>query len=256
MQYLDSQNESVSSFERRVGISNGYFANTKKRGSDVSQKVLDKIRDKIPDEYRKIFLDGVSFNESNQLEEPDNTSTGVNEPQQPYWKTLQQQKNSDEPYLVPFVDIPAQAGYTKAYQQRDYIATLKKYPILPDVDPTAATWRYFQVDGDSMEPELQRGDVLLCSQVPDMDWDNFRQMHTYVVVTDTQLLIKDVYRANEEYWALLSQNEHYEPIFIRNSDVRQLWVMRRHVKARAFKHRKYDIDAINKALQEKLNASK
>lgn len=82
-----------------------------------------------------------------------NDATIVREDPSPYIETRRKQKNGSNPYLVPFVDIPAQAGYSRAYSNIDYIATLKQYPILPDVDPAGAEWRYFQVDGDSMEDE-------------------------------------------------------------------------------------------------------
>jgi phage repressor protein C with HTH and peptisase S24 domain len=170
----------------------------------------------------------------------------------PFLEQLRNNKLSDEPYLVPFVDIPAQAGYTKAYQQRDYIATLKKYPILPDVDPTGAVWRYFQVDGDSMEPEIQPGDTLLCSQVQKEDWFEIKDMHTHVVVTDDQLLIKDVHPDPDEleFW-LMSQNPTYDPFIVKARDVKQIWVMRRHIKGRAKKHRMYNIEEIRKKLKGK-----
>jgi phage repressor protein C with HTH and peptisase S24 domain len=168
----------------------------------------------------------------------------------PFIEQRRNNKLNDDPYLVPFVDVPAQAGYTKAYQQRDYIASLKKYPILPDVDPTGAVWRYFQVDGDSMEPEIQAGDTLLCSQVPKEDWFDIKDKHTHVVVTDDQLLIKDVHPDPDEleFW-LMSQNPIYDPFIVKARDVRQIWVMRRHIKSRAKKHRFYDMDEIRKKLK-------
>lgn len=168
----------------------------------------------------------------------------------PFIEQRRNNKLNDDPYLVPFVDIPAQAGYTKAYQQRDYIATLKKYPILPNVDPAGAVWRYFQVDGDSMEPEILAGDALLCSQVPHEDWFEIKDMHTHVVVTDDQLLIKDVHPVEDEkeFW-LLSQNPAYDAILLKAEVVRQIWVMRRHIRSRAKKHRMYNMDEIRKKLK-------
>jgi phage repressor protein C with HTH and peptisase S24 domain len=161
-------------------------------------------------------------------------------------------KNSDEPYLVPYVDLPAQAGYTKAYQQIDFINTLKRYPILPDVDATGAIWRYFQVAGDSMEPEIMQNDILLCSQIPSEDWLELRPKHTHVIVTDENLWIKDVVveKKQNELW-LLSQNSAYEAFSIPISDVRQVWVMRRHVKNRAKKHRMYDMDEVRKQVENR-----
>jgi phage repressor protein C with HTH and peptisase S24 domain len=161
-----------------------------------------------------------------------------------------EQKNNDEPYLVPYIDIPAQAGYTKAYQQRDYIATLKKYPILPDVDPTGAVWRYFAIAGTSMETEFKEGDIILCSQVNSEDWQDIKNYHTHVIVTDEDLLIKDIYRESTKEWILLSQNEEFPPTIMKVEDIRQVWVMRRHVKARAKKNRMYDITQIRKQLKK------
>lgn len=225
-EYIDNQGLSISEFERKAGLSNGYLNNTQKRGADITQKILDKIKKSLGDEYYLIF------------------------PAVPFIDQRRNNKMNDEPYMVPYVDVPAQAGYTKAYQQRDYIATLKKYPILPDVDPTGAVWRYFQVDGDSMEPEIQAGDTLLCSQVPKEDWFEIKDKYTHVVVTEDQLLIKDVHPDPEEleFW-LLSQNPAHEPFIVKARDVRQIWVMRRHIKSRAKKHRMYNMDEIRKQLK-------
>lgn len=178
-----------------------------------------------------------------------------------YIEQRRELKSNDEPFLVPFVDIPAQAGYSKAYQQRDYIATLRKYPILPDVDPAGAVWRYFQVDGDSMEnpnPKdgedegIRAGDTILASQVPKEDWNQFANLYTYVVVTDENLWIKDVDRQmfeDESLWVLISRNQEHLPFTVSVKDVRQLWVMRRHIRNRAKKHRLYDLNEIRKKLK-------
>ncbi|RYY50461.1 MAG: S24 family peptidase [Chitinophagaceae bacterium] len=172
----------------------------------------------------------------------------VSEPES-YLVTRRDLKNKSSEYLVPFVDVSAQAGYSKAYSNIDYIGTLKLYPILPDVDPTGGTWRYFQVDGDSMEPEIKKGDTLLCSLVLKEDWSMIRDMYTHVVVTDEDLLIKDVLKLNDDEWALLSQNPEVEPKKVQIQDVRQLWVVRRHIKNRLQKSRLYDIEAIKKQLK-------
>jgi phage repressor protein C with HTH and peptisase S24 domain len=230
--YIENQGISVSEFERRAGISNGYLGNTEKRGADITQKILDKIKENLRNEYYSIFPD--------EREDP-----------VPFLEQRREIKASDEPYMVPFVDIPALAGYAKAYQQRDYIQTLKKYPILPDVDPTGAVWRYFQIDGDSMEPEFMSKDTILCSQVHFEDWQNISNYHTHVIVTDEALWIKDVYRKTPEEWVLLSQNADYDPIPVKVKDVRQVWVMRRHIKGRAKKHRLYNIDEELKKIKTK-----
>lgn len=168
----------------------------------------------------------------------------------PYIDKRRVQKSNDDPYLVPFVDVPAQAGYTKAYQQRDYIASLKKYPILPDVDPTGAVWRYFQIEGDSMEPEIMGGDTILASQVHKEDWPSIKDYHTHVIVTDENLWIKDVYKDSIDEWLLLSQNPSYKAFAVKTNEIKQVWVMRRHIKARAKKSRMYDIEEIRRQIKK------
>lgn len=64
---------------------------------------------------------------------------------------------------MPLVTIKARAGYLSSYENIDLINSLDKYAIPPGVSYTGAIWRYFEVDGDSMEPALQRGDYVLCS---------------------------------------------------------------------------------------------
>lgn len=167
-----------------------------------------------------------------------------------YLEQRRYDKLTDEPYMVSYVDIPALAGYSAGYNSTDFIASLKVYPILPDVDPTGAIWRYFQVKGESMEPEFREGDLLLCSQVPKEDWSDFKNYHTYVVVTDEGPFIKDVYRDSPSTWILISQNEEFEPKAVHVADVKELWVMRRHVKPRANKRKMYDIDQIRKKLNK------
>lgn len=51
---IERQGKSVAEFERKAGISNGYLENTKKRGSDISKKILDKIRKNAPEEWNAL----------------------------------------------------------------------------------------------------------------------------------------------------------------------------------------------------------
>jgi phage repressor protein C with HTH and peptisase S24 domain len=93
-----------------------------------------------------------------------------------------------------------------------------------------------------MEPEILEGDTILCSQVHSEDWRNVTDYHTHVIVTEEDLWIKDVYKDTPTSWLLLSQNEAYKAIPVNLEDIRQVWVMRRHIKGRAKKHRLYNIE--------------
>lgn len=214
--------------------------------------ITENILNKLIERYRldKDFI----------LYGTDNQQFGKTIPQKSsYTEQRRNQKLSEDIFLVPYVDIPAQAGYKKAYDHIDYIQTLKKYPILPNVDPLGAIWRYFQIEGDSMEnpnPKenedegFKSGDVILTSQVPREDWNDIKDYHTHVIVTETDLWIKDIFKESNDEWILLSANVNYDPFPIKVQDIRQLWVMRRHVKNRAKKHRRYNIDEIRKQLKK------
>lgn len=154
-------------------------------------------------------------------------------PPVPYHLQRREQKNEPAPFLVPLVGIKAQAGYVKGYEQVDYMESLEQYSLPPGVNPTGAIWRYFEVDGDSMEPTLLAGDIILASMLPHEDWNEIRNQSVYVLLTDEQLLVKRVCRNTANEWILISDNEEaYPPVPIDVSRIRQVWMFRRHIRSR------------------------
>lgn len=87
----------------------------------------------------------------------------TNVPRITFREQLKNKKVETKEFRVPLVTIKARAGYLSSYENIDLINSLDKYAIPPGVSYTGAIWRYFEVDGDSMEPALQRGDYVLCS---------------------------------------------------------------------------------------------
>ncbi len=175
----------------------------------------------------------------------------LNEPVVPYHLQRREQKNIPKAFLVPLVPYKARAGYVKMYDQVDYLDKLEQYAIPPNVDPAGAIWRYFEVGGDSGEPVLRSGDLLLCSQVPREDWIQLRNFHFYVLVTATEVFVKRVYRETEFEWILISENESmYPAIKFPVDTVREVWVVRRHIKKELPPTKVFDIDTIRKNLSE------
>lgn len=173
----------------------------------------------------------------------------LNEDSETYLQRRRVSKNSDSgPYMVPFVPVKAQAGYKKSYLHIDFINSLEKYPILPGVDPRGSEWRYFEVEGDSMrvpddnDKGLWEGDLILCSLVPQMDWDNARNYYVHVLVTQEEVLIKRIFKKGSSKWVLISDNEdHYPQRLINISDVKELWVFRSHIRKRIPPPKKFEI---------------
>ena len=151
----------------------------------------------------------------------------------PYHLHRLEQKNEGSQYLVPLVAQKAQAGYVKSYDQVDYLETLEKHSLPPGVNPMGAVWSYFEVDGDSMEPTLYAGDIVLATMVPHEDWHDVRNLCPYVILVGEQLLAKRIYKKSDKEWILISDNEEdYPQVTVKVDDVKQLWLFRRHIRSR------------------------
>lgn len=151
-------------------------------------------------------------------------------------------KSLSSEYLVPLVGIKAQAGYVKGFEQVDYLDSLEKYSLPPGVNPLGAVWRYFEIDGDSMEPTLSSGDVALATMVPVEDWADLKNFCVYIVHTEDQLLIKRVYKKSNQEWVLISDNEEqYPQAILPVEKVKQVWLMRRHIRSKAPMPREFKI---------------
>lgn len=167
-----------------------------------------------------------------------------------YLKKRRVQKNTSEPYLVPLVPMKAIAGYVKSYDQIEFLDTLERYSLPPGVSPFGAVWQYFEIAGDSMEPAFQSGDVVLTSQVPFDDWAHIRNFYVYIILTEKDLWIKRVYAESREEWILISENETaYKPFIVKVADIRELWVMRRHIKKELKNDKEFDINKIRRQLK-------
>ena len=127
----------------------------------------------------------------------------------------------------------SQAGYVKGYEQTDFIETLEKYSLPPGVNPAGAVWRYFEIDGDSMEPTLSAGDIVLATMVHHEDWHEIKNFCVYVIHTSDQLLIKRIYKKSSTEWVLISDNDETNPqVVLKVEDVRQLWLFRRQIRSK------------------------
>jgi phage repressor protein C with HTH and peptisase S24 domain len=162
----------------------------------------------------------------------------------PYHLQRREQKAQDVPFRVPLVAIKAQAGYIKGYEQVDFMDGLEQYSLPPGINPTGAVWRYFEIDGDSMEPSLSAGDVVLATMVPVEDWNDIKNFSVYIILTKDQLLIKRLYRKSNTEWVMISDNEEsYPQVLLKVEDVNQLWLFRRHIRSRLIPPKEFKITA-------------
>jgi len=161
-----------------------------------------------------------------------------------YLESRREHKNDLVSQLVPLVGIKAQAGYVKAYEQVDYMGTLKKYSLPPGVNSLGAIWRYFEVDGDSMEPTLSAGDVILATMVHPEDWADVKNFSVYIIHTSDKLLVKRIYKKSPVEWVLISDNdEQYPQVSLKLEEVKQVWQLRRHIRSKAPQPKEFRIIA-------------
>lgn len=128
---------------------------------------------------------------------------------------------------VELVPQKAAAGYTNGYADREFIKELPKFhlPMLP----TNATYRAFEIHGDSMLPLLS-GTIVVGEYV-----DNLQHMKsgkTYILVTRKEgVVYKRVfnYMAEKGKLFLVSDNKQYSPYEISPEEVMEVWASKAYI---------------------------
>jgi phage repressor protein C with HTH and peptisase S24 domain len=221
---------------RSLGLNQEEFG----RKIGYSREVVSKVENGKMDPSRW-FVEAVqAFQNDANLQGPnpgvknlDNNSQKQKKLAEPFYRHINTLKNRPSECLVPLVGIKAQAGYVRGFEQTDFIDTLEKYSLPPGVNPKGLEWSYFEVDGDSMEPTLSSGDILLTSLLPHEDWNDVKNFSVYVILTEEQLLVKRVYPKNEKEWVLISDNTEENPqVSIDLAKVKQVWTLRRHIRSK------------------------
>jgi len=122
---------------------------------------------------------------------------------------------------IVLVNAKAAAGYPLNLGDTQWFESLPAFTI-PLLEYRNATFRGFQVDGDSMTPILQSDEWIVGKAVE--GWDDVKSNRMYVVVTADSILVKKIQKSeNNTVINLISVNPEYSPIMIDRSDVRELW---------------------------------
>ena len=122
---------------------------------------------------------------------------------------------------IELVPVPAQAGYTRQFNEAVFIEQLRQYRI-PGFEH--GTFRAFEVNGDSMEPTINHADIVVGSFVD--EWRLLEPGAIYVVVTHESVMLKRIPERitdpNAEVM-LHSDNPHVKPYTLDVIDIQQLW---------------------------------
>lgn len=123
--------------------------------------------------------------------------------------------------LVPRLDIQASAGngaLALSEEPIDFLAFQESWLRARNINPKYA--RVLTTKGDSMEPTIRDGDVLLV----DSSIDRLRDNSIYIVVFNGLVLVKRVHGRFDGSIMLISDNERYPPETISPADVPNLHI--------------------------------
>lgn len=121
---------------------------------------------------------------------------------------------------IAYVPFAAQAGYVKHCNEMSYLSHLATYS-LPNF--TNGTYRMFPVDGDSMVPTYQSGDILICQHVEHSS--HIKDGECYVIVSTEGICVKRCINAIQKRGAVIieSDNDEYKPDVIPIEAIREVW---------------------------------
>jgi SOS-response transcriptional repressor LexA len=127
----------------------------------------------------------------------------------------------DNTDAILLVNQKAAAGYPHNIQDVDWYQTLPVFNFpLPQF--RNATYRGFQVEGDSMLPNIRPNDWVLGRSVSNVAEASDNKI--YIVVLHDSVLVKKLEKINHSAKIrLISLNQEYLPIEVNINDIQELW---------------------------------
>ncbi|MEO1012432.1 MAG: S24 family peptidase [Bacteroidota bacterium] len=128
--------------------------------------------------------------------------------------------SADQDNMI-LVNAKAAAGYPQNIADTTWYRQLPAFD-LPIPEFRNATYRGFQVEGDSMLPNLQPGEWVMARAVEHIDHVSPNKM--YVVVLQDSVMVKKIEkRPNSNNITLVSLNETYPPYEIKPFQIQEIW---------------------------------
>ncbi|MTI39104.1 XRE family transcriptional regulator [Fulvivirga lutimaris] len=128
---------------------------------------------------------------------------------------------------IELVPQKAAAGYLNGYADREFIQELPKFklPMLP----SNATYRAFEITGDSMLPILP-GTIIIGEYIDDIR--DIKNGKTYVLVTKSEgIVYKRVFNYINDNGKLflVSDNRNYAPYQLDAEDILEVWISKAYI---------------------------
>lgn len=119
------------------------------------------------------------------------------------------------------VNAKAAAGYPQNISDTSWYQQLPAFDF-PIPEFRNATYRGFQIEGDSMLPNLHPGEWVLARAIEHIDYVSANKM--YVVVLQDSIMVKKIEkRPNSNNITLVSLNETYPPYDIKPFQIQEIW---------------------------------
>lgn len=122
---------------------------------------------------------------------------------------------------IVLIDNKARASYPAYRVEQSFFKPLPSFS-LPGEEYQQASYRCFEIDGDSMEKTLHSGDLVVCKYV-DIANQNLREGYVYVIVTAEDIIVKRLEVIRDSRLVLLSDNSFYKPIEVNLNEVKEVW---------------------------------
>lgn len=203
--FIEKKRLSVRDFERSIGASNGYVGSIRR---SIGAEKLSGILSAYPDLNRDWLL----YGEGSMLlsDNPKSTAIPINAPEVVY---------------LPVVPHSARAGTLGEYEQLFADDYSRRQPVIV-TRQMHGRYICFQIEGDSMEPTLRHGDVVMARHI-DRDLYKDSKLHlrswsVWIIVTRTDgILIKEIadHDVKGGVLTLHSLNPLYEDFTVHLSDV-------------------------------------
>ena len=204
-QLIDAKKIGVREFTDAIGVSESYIRNISK---SISAEKLMRISQLFPDLNPDWLLTG----EGSMLlsDNPKTTAIPIDAPEVVY---------------LPVVPHSARAGTLGEYEQLFADDYSRRQPVLV-TRQMHGRYICFQIEGDSMEPTLRHGDVVMARHI-DRDLYKDSKLHlrswsVWIIVTSTDgILIKEIadHDVKGGVLTLHSLNPLYEDLTVHLSDV-------------------------------------
>lgn len=200
----ESLSHTQQSFAALLGVKNS-TADIERGKSKISGSIVVELMDQF--KINPLWLFGKSTQRTLALQA--NTAPKV--------LTVDSQNNDS----MVLVNVKAAAGYPSNIQDLDWYESLPAFQIpLPEF--RNASYRGFQVQGDSMLPSLRPKEWVLGKAVEKLDY--LTNHSICVVVMQDSVLVKKVQKHNENtQLSLISLNPEYPPITIDSHTIQEIW---------------------------------